>query len=115
MLLRILANLVSNAVKFSPKGGTVKLSAKINEGSVTVTVEDQGAGLPQDMLESVFDRFQQAPNQTARTRGGSGLGLAICKALVDCMAEESGPNLSLTRVLVFALSCHLRVECFFPC
>jgi PAS domain S-box-containing protein len=83
MLLRILANLVSNAVKFSPKGGTVKLSAKINNETVTVTVEDQGAGLPPDMLESVFDRFQQAPNQTARTRGGSGLGLAICKALVE--------------------------------
>ncbi len=83
MLLRILANLVSNAIKFSPKGGTVKLSVKSNNEVVTVTVEDQGVGLPPDMLDSVFDRFQQAPNQTSRTRGGSGLGLAICKALVE--------------------------------
>ncbi len=83
MLLRILANLVSNAIKFSPKGGTVKISASADGKLATVTVEDQGIGLPQDMLESVFDRFQQAPNQTARTRGGSGLGLAICKALVE--------------------------------
>lgn len=83
MLLRILANLVSNAIKFSPKGGTVKLSVKSNNEVVTVTVEDQGVGLPADMLDSVFDRFQQAPNQTSRTRGGSGLGLAICKALVE--------------------------------
>ncbi|MFA7337777.1 MAG: ATP-binding protein [Candidatus Obscuribacterales bacterium] len=83
MLLRILANLVSNAIKFSPKGGTVKLSVKSNGKVATVTVEDQGVGLPPDMLESVFDRFQQAPNQTSRTRGGSGLGLAVCKALVE--------------------------------
>jgi PAS domain S-box-containing protein len=83
MLLRILANLVSNAIKFSPKGGTVKISVKSNSEVVTVTVEDQGVGLPPDMLDSVFDRFQQAPNQTSRTRGGSGLGLAICKALVE--------------------------------
>ncbi len=83
MLLRILANLVSNAIKFSPKGGTVKLSVKSDGEVATITVEDQGVGLPPDMLESVFDRFQQAPNQTTRTRGGSGLGLAICKALVE--------------------------------
>lgn len=83
MLMRILANLVSNAIKFSPKGGTVKLSVKSDDAVAIVTVEDQGVGLPPDMLESVFDRFQQAPNQTARTRGGSGLGLAICKALVE--------------------------------
>ncbi len=83
MLLRIMANLVSNAIKFSPKGGTVKLSVTIDGKSATVTVEDQGAGVPPDMLERVFDRFQQAPNQTARSRGGSGLGLAICKALVE--------------------------------
>ncbi len=82
MLLRILANLVSNATKFSPKDGTVTLSAKSSDQVVTLTVANQGHGLAPDQLERIFDRFQQAPNQTARTSGGSGLGLAICKALV---------------------------------
>ncbi len=83
MLLRILANLVSNAIKFSPKDGIVTLSAKSISKVVTLTVANQGQGISPDQLERIFDRFQQAPNQTARTSGGSGLGLAICKALVS--------------------------------
>ncbi len=81
-LLRVLANLVSNALKFSPKDGVVTVSAKSNNKVVTFSVTDRGAGIPPEMLDSVFDRFQQARNQTARTRGGSGLGLTICKAII---------------------------------
>jgi PAS domain S-box-containing protein len=81
-LLRVLANLVSNAIKFSPKEGIVTVSAKSNGKVVTFTVADSGVGIPPEMLDTVFDRFQQARNQTSRTRGGSGLGLTICKALV---------------------------------
>ncbi|MBP9089566.1 PAS domain S-box protein [bacterium] len=81
-LLRVLANLVSNAIKFSPKGGIVTVSAKVNNKVVTFTVADTGVGIAPEMLDTVFDRFQQARNQTSRTRGGSGLGLTICKALV---------------------------------
>ncbi|CAN5202083.1 cell wall metabolism sensor histidine kinase WalK [soil metagenome] len=81
-LLRVLANLVSNALKFSPKQGTVTVSAAASNKVITFAVADTGVGIPSDMLDSVFDRFQQVRNQTARTRGGSGLGLAICKAIV---------------------------------
>lgn len=82
MLQRVLTNLVANAIKFTPEGGVVTLSAHNSATTVTFSVSDQGPGLPPDMLKKVFDRFQQAPNQTARTKGGSGLGLTICQAIV---------------------------------
>jgi len=81
-LLRVLSNLVSNAIKFSPAAGSVTVSAKSNSKTVVFTVADTGVGIAPEMIDTVFDRFQQARNQTARTRGGSGLGLTICKALV---------------------------------
>ncbi len=84
MLNRILVNILSNSIKFSPKGGTLSLSASTPEtGRVIVKIVDQGPGIAPEMIESIFDRFQQASNQTERTKGGSGLGLAICKALVS--------------------------------
>lgn len=82
MLQRVLNNLVANAIKFTPEGGAVTLSAHNSATTVTFSVSDEGPGLPPDMLKKVFDRFQQAPNQTARTKGGSGLGLTICQAIV---------------------------------
>jgi len=97
MLLRILSNLVSNAIKFSPQEGIVTLSAQGNGQAVTISISDQGAGLAPEMLESVFDRFQQAPNQTARTSGGSGLGLAVCKALVALQGGKIWAEANLSR------------------
>ncbi|MBP6348341.1 MAG: PAS domain-containing sensor histidine kinase [Candidatus Obscuribacter sp.] len=82
MLYRVVTNLVSNAIKFTPHNGTVTLSARNSGNTVTFSVADQGPGLEPHMLTKVFDRFQQAANQTAKSRGGSGLGLTICKAIV---------------------------------
>ncbi|MBS1990608.1 MAG: PAS domain-containing protein [Cyanobacteria bacterium SZAS LIN-3] len=82
MLHRVLINLVSNAIKFTPKGGSITLSAHNSGTTVTFSVRDEGSGIPPEMLKKVFDRFQQAANQTSRSRGGSGLGLTICQAIV---------------------------------
>jgi len=82
-LARVLSNLVSNAIKFSPRGGVVTVWAEREDDMVEITVQDQGPGVPANMLESVFDRFQQVRDQSAKTKGGSGLGLAICKAIVE--------------------------------
>jgi PAS domain S-box-containing protein len=82
-LARVLSNLVSNALKYSPRGGTVSIWAERQGKMAYIVVQDQGPGVPANMLESVFDRFQQVRGHGPKTKGGSGLGLAICKAIVE--------------------------------
>lgn len=81
-ILRLLSNLVANAIKFSPEGTTIKISAEDLEHEVQVHVQDQGPGIPEDQLDSVFERFQQV-HGAQKKKGGSGLGLAICKAIAE--------------------------------
>ena len=83
LFVRVLQNLVSNAVKYSPQMGCVKVYA-IREGSLAhVTVEDQGPGIPSKELDRVFERFHQIEGQLAKTKGGTGLGLTICKVMTE--------------------------------
>jgi PAS domain S-box-containing protein len=104
LFVRVLQNLVSNAVKFSPKYGCVVISA-IREGSdAHLTVEDHGPGIPESQLEKVFERFHQIEGQLAKTKGGSGLGLTICKVMTELhggkiwveSAEGKGSKFQLT-------------------
>jgi len=83
MIDRVLSNLVSNAIKYSPKGKNVRVFARSNDNFATVTVEDDGPGIPREDLDSVFERFRQVRRPGAKTKGGSGLGLTICKAIVE--------------------------------
>jgi len=80
---QVLVNLVSNAVKFSPAGRTVHVSAVPDGSTLRVGVRDQGRGIPADKLDRVFDRFQQVDASDARQKGGTGLGLAICRGIVQ--------------------------------
>ncbi|MBU6451072.1 MAG: cell wall metabolism sensor histidine kinase WalK [Cyanobacteria bacterium REEB67] len=82
-IVQVVINLISNAVKFAPNGSTVALLAERDKGFARLAIVDQGRGIPADMLEAVFDRFQQVEVGDARVKGGSGLGLAICKAIVE--------------------------------
>jgi PAS domain S-box-containing protein len=81
-LLQVLTNLLSNAVKFSPPSSTISVMLRPGEDGVTLSVIDQGRGIPEDKLESVFGRFQQVDASDSRQKGGSGLGLAICRTIV---------------------------------
>jgi len=78
-LLQVLANLVSNAIKFTAEGGQVRVAAAASDQEVHFTVQDSGIGIPADQLERIFDRFRQL----SRTRLGLGLGLHISKCLVE--------------------------------
>ena len=89
-IIQVLVNLVSNAVKFSPEGSTVKVSVSHKEGTVEFRVIDQGRGIPKDMLSAVFERFKQVTKTDATEKGGTGLGLAICKAIVECHGGQIG-------------------------
>jgi len=78
---QVLRNLLNNAIKFSPEGGTIDVAVCRVASSVRVSVHDQGPGIPQDELEAVFDKFVQS-SKTKTGAGGTGLGLAICREIV---------------------------------
>jgi signal transduction histidine kinase/response regulator RpfG family c-di-GMP phosphodiesterase len=89
-------HLGSNAVKFTPAGGTVTIRLLGNAREVTLQVEDTGIGIPEQSLEKIFERFYQVDSSLVRRYGGTGLGLAICKSIVDwhggAIRAESAPG-----------------------
>ena len=98
-LQQVIANLVSNAAKFSPEGGEIRVAARPSrDGRVALSVTDQGPGVPADFQDRMFERFEQAEHD----KGGTGLGLAICKALVERMGGriwcESAPGQGTTML-----------------
>ncbi|NEQ52270.1 MAG: PAS domain S-box protein [Leptolyngbya sp. SIO3F4] len=82
-LEQTLTNLLSNAIKFSPRGETVLLKAIDQPHQVLFKVTDHGRGIPEDKLETIFERFQQVDASDTRKHGGTGLGLAICREIVQ--------------------------------
>lgn len=82
-LLQVFANLISNAVKYSPKGGQVEISISAQEGGYRVAVRDHGKGIPEEFRTRIFQRFAQADSSDTREKGGTGLGLSIAKAIVE--------------------------------
>lgn len=82
-LLQVFRNLLTNAVKFTPEGGWVRVVASSETDGLVVTVEDNGIGITADFLPHVFERFRQADGSTTRAKGGLGLGLAIVRRLVE--------------------------------
>ncbi|MEM7773034.1 MAG: PAS domain S-box protein, partial [Cyanobacteria bacterium P01_A01_bin.37] len=82
-ITQALTNLISNAIKFSPAGSTIRLCAIERQTDVVLSVCDQGRGIPADKIETIFERFQQVDSSDSRQRGGTGLGLAICKNIVQ--------------------------------
>ncbi|HEX7177466.1 MAG TPA: ATP-binding protein [Pyrinomonadaceae bacterium] len=82
-LRRILVNLVSNAVKFTPKGGRVELSAEPRDGAVRVSVADTGVGIAPEDIQRLFDKYEQARSRATRSEKGTGLGLYITRQLVE--------------------------------
>jgi signal transduction histidine kinase len=82
-LRRVLDNLLGNAVKFTPAGGTITVRVQQEGEQVALEVSDTGVGIPPDQLEHIFKRFYQVDNSIWRQYGGVGLGLALVKELVE--------------------------------
>jgi len=82
-LQQVTWNLLTNALKFTPRGGRVNIALREIEGQVEMTVSDTGQGIKPEFLPFVFDRFRQADASTTRRHGGLGLGLSIVKSLVE--------------------------------
>jgi signal transduction histidine kinase/DNA-binding response OmpR family regulator len=113
-LQQILWNLFSNAVKFTPQGGSVHISVKRARPYVKISVIDTGIGIDQDFLPYIFDRFRQADGSTTRVHGGLGLGLAIVKHLVQLHrgtieVESKGANQGATFTVSIPLASALAL------
>jgi signal transduction histidine kinase len=80
---QILNNLISNALRFTPADGEIRLSLRRSAGQVVLSVKDSGPGIPADSLPYVFERFYRADRARSRKDGGSGLGLAIARKLAE--------------------------------
>ncbi|HET7754447.1 MAG TPA: ATP-binding protein [Anaeromyxobacteraceae bacterium] len=105
-IAQIVGNLLQNAAKFTPSGGSVVVSAAREQDFATIRVRDNGVGLAHDMLERAFDPFTQAEDTLHRTSGGLGLGLALVKGLVELQrgrveAISAGPGTGAEFVVWF--------------
>jgi CheY-like chemotaxis protein/anti-sigma regulatory factor (Ser/Thr protein kinase) len=109
-LQQIVWNLVSNALKFTPKGGRVEVTLSDHDGDAQIEVKDSGIGISPEFLPYVFDRFRQADSSMSRRHSGLGLGMAIVRHLVELhggtvSVESEGENKGTTFCLT--LSRHL--------
>jgi signal transduction histidine kinase len=85
---QVVANLLENALRHSPPGGVVRVSARSEGRTVRIEVEDEGPGIPEDEASRVFERFYRADPARSSTSGGTGLGLAIARWIVDMHGGE---------------------------
>jgi PAS domain S-box-containing protein len=82
-LVQVLANLLNNAAKYTPRGGRIELRVRMQEDYVCVSVRDNGTGMSAEIVESAFELFTQAERAPDRTDGGLGIGLALVKGIVE--------------------------------
>jgi two-component system phosphate regulon sensor histidine kinase PhoR len=96
LLEQALVNLIDNAVKYSEKGQPVKIEARREDGNVSISVIDQGCGIPRDHQTRIFERFYRVDKARSRMVGGTGLGLSIVKHIVNAHGGvvwvKSAPN-----------------------
>jgi signal transduction histidine kinase/ActR/RegA family two-component response regulator len=108
-LQQVVWNLVSNAVKFTPRGGRVQVRLRRDTSHVELTVEDSGQGISPQFLPHVFDKFRQADSGTTRVQGGLGLGLSIVRHLVELhggtvRASSDGEGLGAVFIVQLPMS-----------
>jgi PAS domain S-box-containing protein len=89
-LLQVITNLISNAVKFSPRGGEVEVAVTRGGGEVRVAVTDHGRGVSPEFHQRIFQKFAQADSSSTREKGGTGLGLSISRAIVERLQGRIG-------------------------
>jgi PAS domain S-box-containing protein len=94
-ITQVLTNLISNAIKYSPENACINITAELaRKGRVRISVTDEGAGIPEESLGLLFNKFQQIDSSDTRPKEGTGLGLALCKAIVEEHSGEIGVHSS---------------------
>lgn len=109
---RICYNLISNALKYTHNGGHIKVSVQKDEDLVTLTVEDDGIGIPKDKIPHVFDRFYQAHNNNV---GGTGIGLALVKAFAELMGGSASAKSAEGQGSIFIVTISVGNVQELPC
>jgi signal transduction histidine kinase len=99
---QVLFNLLDNAVRFTPEGGRVEVSASRNNGSVEVRVADDGVGIPAEHLPRLFERFYRVDESRSRDDGGTGIGLAIARSVIEAHGGRIWAESEPGRGSVFA-------------
>jgi PAS domain S-box-containing protein len=89
-VIQVLLNLLSNARKYSPDGGTILVEAKVFDDTVEVSIRDHGLGIPADALPKLFSKFYRVPNSVRRRTSGTGLGLAISRKIIESHGGRVG-------------------------
>jgi two-component system sensor histidine kinase BaeS len=105
---QVLANLLDNALRHTSSGSRVVIAAGAKDGELTITVTDDGEGIPAEHLPHVFDRFYRADTARTREHGGAGIGLAIAKALVEAhqgriCVDSRGPGTGTTFTITLPI------------
>ncbi|WP_313178089.1 PAS domain S-box protein [Massilia sp.] len=100
-LAQILGNLLTNAVKYTPPGGSIRLSARLEDGMVAIAVADTGMGIPREEQAHVFELFSQVSRNMGRAQGGLGIGLSLVRSLVEMhggsvAVDSAGPGQGTT-------------------
>lgn len=87
-ILQVFTNLVSNAIKYTRKGGNIETSLEVIGNEVFIAVKDQGRGIPSEDLDRIFERFYRVEKSRSRDKGGTGLGLAIVKHIMEAHSTQ---------------------------
>jgi signal transduction histidine kinase len=109
-LRMVLANLIDNAVKYSPQGGTIDVRVAEHNGGVRFSVSDQGMGVPEAERERIFDKFIRLDPEMSRGIGGTGLGLYICRELVAQMGGTIWVSANKPRGSTFTVELRVTGE-----
>jgi CheY-like chemotaxis protein len=108
-LAQVVINLLTNAAKYTPDGGTIELRLACDDGTAEIRVRDSGIGLPPSALATVFDMFSQLEPALERSKGGLGIGLALVRGIVELHggsvhADSPGPGLGSTFTIRLPLA-----------
>jgi signal transduction histidine kinase/CheY-like chemotaxis protein len=101
---QVMINLISNAIKYSPSGGTVTVGARRRDAQLVVSVGDEGIGISREDQEHLFDQFYRVESSLTREIGGTGLGLSICKTIIELLGGQIWVSSTLGKGSTFSFS-----------
>ena len=100
---KILLNLVINAIKFTPSGGTIEVKVPVRDNLLRLTVEDTGVGIPPEVLPRIFERFWQVDTSSTRKFQGAGIGLALVRSLTEAMGGTVKVDSKVNQGTIFTV------------